>query len=161
MKNFLKKFRSFRLVASVEGIAGLFGAISALLLLIFYQTNNSWVIDGAEQITIGFHDQPINSMMFFMAGLISVIMGVVAAYSSYPYIMPKDKREPNKFIPWFGVAEAIFSLIAIVYSFVMISYAGSRHSAGIAIFSIVLLLVSAVQLLMIYPTLKFRIRKED
>lgn len=161
MKAFLKKFRSYRLVATVEGIAGLVGLIAALVLLILYQTNNTWVIDGSEQIVVGFHDKPINSMVFFMAGLLSVIFGVVCAYVSLPYVFPKDKKDPNKFLPWFGVAEAAFSLIEIILAFVMISFPGSRHSGLVVVVSIFLLLSAAIQLLMIYPTLRVRIRKEE
>lgn len=161
MKTFLKKFRSYKLVATIEGIAGLVGLIAALVLLILYQTNNTWVIDGAEQVVVGFHDKPIDSMIFFLSGILSIIFGIVCAYVSLPYVFPKDKKDPNKFLPWFGVAEGVFSLIEIIFAFIMISFPGTRHSPFVVLTSIFLLLSALVQLLMIYPTLRVRIRKEE
>ena len=161
MRELLKRFRSFRLVTIVEGSLAALGVIAALLLLILYQTNSTAEIDGVETVVVGFHNQPIPSMFFFLSGIMSIIFGVVVAYTSYPFILAKEKREPNKLIPWFAVAQAAFSLIEIILAFVMISFPGSRHSGLVVVVSIFLLLSAAVQLLMIYPTLRVRIRKEE
>ena len=162
MKQLLKKFKNFRLTAFVEAITGAVAVIGALLLLILYQTNQTRLNpDGSAILIPGFPGQPIPGMIFFLAGLLAIIFAVVAVYTSLPYIFKKDEKiDPNKLIPWFGVASAGFSIIEIIFAFIMIGKEGSRNTVGVIIFSIVLLLAVAVQLLMIYPTFKVRVEKK-
>ena len=163
MKQFLKKFKEFRLVAFIEAIAGAVGLVAALLILIFYQTNQTRLgLDGNEVIIPGFPGEPIAGMVFFLAGLLAIIFGVVVVYSCIPFIFKKDEKlDPNKLIPWFAVVAAAFSLIEVIFGFVMIGKAGSRNTVGVVIASIFLILALLVQLLMIYPTLRVRLKEDD
>ena len=161
MRELLKRFRSFRLVTIVEGSLAALGVIAALLLLILYQTNSTAEIDGVETVVVGFHNQPIPSMFFFLSGIMSIIFGVVVAYTSYPFILAKEKREPNKLIPWFAVAQAAFSLIEVIFSFVMVAQPISLHTPGIIICAVLLTISLLGELCMIYPVLTVHLRKEE
>ena len=163
MKQFLKKFQNFRLTAFVEAIVGTVAVVAALVILILYQTNQLQVheYDGSEIIVSGFVGEPIPGMIFFLSGLLSIIFGIVAVYTSLPFIFKKqEKLEPNKLIPWFGVACAAFALIEVIFSFIMIGKPGSRNTVGVVIAAIFLILALIVQLLMIVPTLKVRVKKD-
>lgn len=157
MKEFIKKFKNFKLVALLEMIFGGVGVLAALVLLILYQTNT--YISETES-AVGFYNQPFPGMVFFLAGLISIILGVVVVYSAIPFIFSKEKRDPNRFLPWFGVAQAAFSLVQTIFAFIMISQENSRHSVLVIIFSILLIASLVPELLMIYPTIKNRFIKE-
>ena len=163
MKQFLKKFHNFRLTAMIEAIAGVVAVIAALVILILYQTNQTQIndYDGSEIIVSGFVGEPIPGMVFFLAGLLAIIFGIVAAYTSLPFIFKKDEKlEPNKLIPWFGVACAGFALVEVIFAFVMIMKPGSRNTIGVIIAAIFLILALIVQLLMIVPTVKVRVKKD-
>ena len=100
-------------------------------------------------------------MIFFLAGLLAIIFGIVAVYTSLPFIFKKqEKLEPNKLIPWFGVASAGFALVEVIFAFIMIAKPGSRNTIGVVIAAIFLILALVVQLLMIVPTLKVRVKKD-
>ena len=163
MKQFLKKFKDFRLTAIVEAIAGAVAVVAALVILILYQTNQTQFhdYDGSEYIVSGFVGEPIPGMIFFLAGLLAIIFGIVAAYTSLPFIFKKDEKlEPNKLIPWFGVVCAGFAIVEVIFAFIMIGKEGSRHTVGVLIAAVFLILALLVQLLMIVPTLKVRVNKE-
>ena len=158
MKKLLKKFKNFKLTAIIEACAGVVTVASALVILILYQTNQTHL----HLIVPGFTGEPIAGMVFFLAGLLAIIFGIVTAYSSLPFILKKDeKKEPNKLIPWFGVTAAGFAIIEVIFAFIMISKAGSRHTVGVIISAIFLILAIVTHLLMIYPTLKVRLSSED
>ena len=163
MKQFLKKFKNFRLTAYIEAIVGLVAVVTALIILILYQTNQTRLgLDGNEVIIPGFPGEPIAGMVFFLAGLLSIIFGIVAVYSSLPFIFKKDEKlEPNKLIPWFGAVSALFSLIEVIFAFVMIGKEGSRNTVGVIVTSIFLILALVLQLLMLYPALTVRLKEDD
>ena len=166
MKQFLKKFKKFRLTAIVEGCAGVVSVITSILILVFYQTNLAIEKQvgrkGVETVFVnGFDGEPINGMIFFLAALLVIIFGIVAAYGSYPYIFKKDEKlEPNRALAWFGVTCGGFALIEFVFVLLMIMKAGSRHTIGLVISGVFLILAAIVQLLMIIPTLMVKPEKE-
>ena len=163
MKQFLKKFKNFRLTAIIEACAGVVAVVAALVILILYQTNQTrYGVDGTSVVIPGFPGEPIAGMVFFLAGLLAIIFGVVTVYTSLPFIFKKDEKlDPNKLIPWFGVATAGFSFIEVIFAFVMIGKEGSRNTVGVIIAAVFLILALAVELLMIYPTLKVRVTKDE
>ena len=162
MKQFLKKFKDFKLTAYIEAITGAVAVIAALLIMILYQTNQTRLNpDGSPILIPGFPGEPIMGMIFFLAGLLAIIMSIVAVYSSLPFIFKKDEKlTPNKAIPFFGAVAGGFALIEIIFTFLMAFKEGSRHTVGLIIFAIVLLLAAAVQLLMLYPALTVRVKKD-
>lgn len=92
-------------------------------------------------------------MIFFLAALLSLIFAIVVVYGAYPHLFKKDEKiDPNKMMPWFGVTCAVFAIVEFVYSIIMIGLPGSRHSVGILIAALFLLLSAVVQLLMIIPS---------
>ena len=93
MKQLLKKFKNFRLTAIIEAILGAVVVIAALVLLILYQSNQTrFNPSTGEMINIpGFPGQPLAGMVFFLAGLLAIIFGVVAVYTSLPFIFKKDE----------------------------------------------------------------------
>ena len=158
MKKLLKKFKDFRLTAIIEACAGVVLVVTALLILILYQTNQTHL----NLIVPGFTGEPIAGMVFFLAGLLAIIFGIVTAYSSLPFILKKEeKKDPNKLIPWFGVTAAGFAIIEVIFSFIMVAKPGSRHTVGVIISAVFLILAIVVHLAMIYPTLKVRLSSED
>ena len=163
MKQFLKKFKDFRLTAIIELCLGAVSVVAALVILILYQTNQTRInTDGTEVIISGFPGEPIPGMIFFLAGLLSIILGVVAAYSSIKFIFNKDAtKEPNKLIPYFGAASGVFSIVEVIFAFVMIGKEGSRNTIGVTIAAIVLILALVLQLLMLYPAIKVRLKEDD
>lgn len=164
MKQLLKKFKNFRLTAIIEAILGVVVIIAALVLLILYQTNQTrFNPSTGEMINIpGFPNQPLAGMVFFLAGLLAIIFGVVAVYTSLPFIFKKDEKlEPNRLIPYFGAASAVFSIIEVIFAFLMTGIEGSRHTVGIIVVSIILILGLICQLAMLYPTITVRIVKDD
>lgn len=163
MKQFLKKFKDFKLTAKVEACLGFVSVVAALVILILYQTNQTRLnTDGSEIIISGFPGEPIVGMVFFLAGLLSIILGVVALYSSVKYIFNKDAtKEPNRLIPYFGAISALFSIVEVIFAFVMISKEGSRNTIGVIIAAIFLILALVLQLLMLYPAIKVRLKEDD
>ena len=162
MKQFLKKFKDFKLTAYIEAITGAVAVIAALLLMILYQTNQTRLNpDGTPVLIPGFPGEPLMGMIFFLAGLLAIIMSIVAVYSSLPFIFKKDEKlTPNKLIPYFGAVAGGFAIIEIVFTLLMAFKEGSRHTVGLLIFAVVLLLAAAVQLLMLYPALTVRVKKD-
>lgn len=181
MKKFLKKFKKFKLTAIVEGCAAVVSVITSILILVFYQTNNLVLKPSVgrkgpqETLVTGFNTEPILGMIFFLAALLAIVFGVVAVYGAYPYIFKKDEKlDPNRSLPWFGVACGGFALVEFVFTILMITMAknmyspdanevmleASRHTVGLLIAGIVLLLSAIVQLLMIIPTLMVQPEKE-
>lgn len=162
MKELLKKFKNFKLTAIIEACAGAVSVIAALLILIFYQTNQTRYSPAGVTHIPGFPGEPIAGMVFFLAGLLAIIFGVVTVYACLPFIFKKEEKlEPNRLIPWFGVTTAGFSLIEVIFAFVMVSKEGSRHTVPVIIVSVFLILALVVHLLMIYPTLKIRLAKDE
>ena len=156
MRTLLKKFKKFKLTALIEGCAGLVSGIATIVTLVLYQTNLNYVSprSGKEYIETGFYGRPIEGMVFFLAALLSLIFAIVVVYGAYPHLFKKDEKlDPNKGLTWFGVTCAVFGLVEFVYSLIMVSLPGSRHSAGIIICAIFILLAAIVQLLMIIPAL--------
>ena len=166
MKKFLKKFKKFKLTAIVEACTGVVSVIASILILVFYQTNLAVEKQvgrkGVETVLVnGFNEQPINGMIFFLAALLAIIMGIVATYGAYPYIFKKDEKlDPNRALPWFGVACGGFALVEFIFTLMMIAREGSRHTIGLLVAGIVLILSAIVQLLMIIPTLMVQPEKE-
>lgn len=163
MKQLLKKFKNFRLTAIIEAIVGVVAVVASLVILILYQSNQTRIgYDGNAVLVTGFDGEPLPGMVFFLSGILCIIMSIVAAYTSLPFIFKKDEKlEPNKAIPYFGAAAGFFALIQVIFAFVMITKPGSRHSVGVVIFSVVLLLALICQLAMLYPAIKVRIKKDD
>lgn len=155
MRKLLKKFKNFKLTALIEGCAGLVSGIATIVILVLYQTNLFYVSprSGKEYIETGFYGRPIEGMIFFLAALLSLIFAIVVVYGAYPHLFKKDEKiDPNKGLPWFGVTCAAFAIVEFVYSIIMIGLPGSRHSVGILIAALFLLLSAVVQLLMIIPS---------
>ena len=163
MKQFLKKFKNFKLTAIVEACLGVVGVLAALVLLILYQTNQTrYNPDGSEVLIPGFPGEPIVGMVFFLAGLLAIIFSIVAVYTSLPFIFKKDVRlEPNRLIPFFGAIAGGFSLLEVIFAFVMIGKEGSRNTTGVIIAAIFLIIALCGQLLMLYPALKVRVKEDD
>ena len=164
MKQFLKKFKDFRLTAIIEICLGAISIVAALVILLLYQTNQTRInaVDGSEIIISGFPGEPIAGMIFFLAGLLSIIFGVVAFYSSIKFITNKDAtKEPNKLIPYFGAVSAVFSIVEVIFAFIMIGKEGSRNTIGVIIAAIFLILALVLQLLMLYPAIKVRLKEDD
>lgn len=159
MRKLLKKFKNFKLTALIEGIAGLVSGIATIVILVLYQTNleyhyiNKWTGEEKVLIETGFYGRPIEGMVFFLAALLALIFAIVVVYGAYPHLFKKDEKiEPNKMMPWFGVTCAAFSIVEFVYTVIMIGSPYSRHTAGILVAAIFLLLSVIVQLLMIIPS---------
>ena len=157
MKQFLKKFKNFRLTAMVEACAGLVSGIASIIIMILYQTNQT----NGDVLVSGFFGEPIQGMIFFLAALLAVIVSIVVVYLSYPFIFKKDEKlDPNKALPWIGVGIAVLALIEFVFALIMAGKDGSRYTVGIIIADVFLLLAALTQLAMIVPTLKVRIDKD-
>ena len=201
MKQLLKKFKNFRLTAIIEAILGAVVVIAALVLLILYQSNQTrFNPSTGEMINIpDFPGQPLAGMVFFLAGLLAIIFGVVAVYTSLLKLEMQNKLKKfirnindilfscwdqlnnlllginnilkdsqdillpklNRLIPYFGAASAVFSIIEVIFAFMMTGIEGSRHTTGIIVVSIILILGLICQLAMLYPTITVRIVKDD
>lgn len=177
-KNFMKKFSNFKLTALIVGIAAAVGAIAALVVLFMQQDFIAWEGDWSDPSNIeqGFFLRPVEGMVFFMCGLIAVILGVAVAYLCFPYVFKKEKKEPNRAITWLGVAQGGLAVVEAIFAFIMINVpdlmydpsnfdyyhfeANPTKSILAVVFSVVLLLASAVELAMMYPALTVRL-KED
>ena len=88
----------------------------------------------------------------------------------------KEKKEPNRAITWLGVAQGGLAVVEAIFAFIMINVpdlmydpsnfddyhfeADPTKSILVVVFSVVLLLASAVELAMMYPALTVRL-KED
>ena len=172
IQEFLKKFRNFRLYAWIVGIAAALGAISSLMILILHQ---NFLFNEEGERMVGFTGRQIEAMVFFVAGLIALILGIVVAYLSYPYIFKRKERlEPNKALVWLGVAQGGLTLVQVIMTFIMVNVpevidygtiefvptCDGTIKVFLIVFAVLGLLVSIVEFALIYPTLTVRLADE-
>ena len=102
IKEFCKTFNNFNFTAKLLALGGLVGIVSAVSFLLLYQLGTGETHALTEKQFLG--------MFYFIAAILSVIVGVTLVYKAMPYVSPKQKLVPATSFVWLLLAQNILLL---------------------------------------------------
>ena len=157
-RKLIKKLNNFRFTsicaACVSGLAAVYGLVSFAL---FHFAGE--LLERDENIrAVGFYDHKLGgylSFVVFLGFVVTVICGIVVAYSMIPFIKNKEKLLPRKGVLLVGFVGAFFEILLIVMM-VLLALQPDRPKTFVGILvSLPFGIVSAVgQLFYLVPYLK-------
>lgn len=159
MKELLKKLNNFRLSSLIMAIVGVFGSLIGVGLLFAFSFSHVAREAGmrkSSMTTIAFWDNRVAGMVFFIAALVAIILGIVVAYLAMAYILPKQKLEPKRSFGWILLAENVVLVIDLVLIFVLLNTEETVIPAVWAILAALIVLSFGFSALWVYPNLKCR-----
>ena len=112
IKEFCKTFNNFNFTAKLLALGGLVGIVSAVSFLLLYQLGTGETHALAEKQFLG--------MFYFIAAILSIIVGVTLVYKAMPYVSPKQKLVPATSFVWLLLAQNILLLFMLVVAFIIL-----------------------------------------
>ena len=122
----LNNFRTTAIIAAIiSGVAALYALGSFFL---FHYAGD--LVEGEMYIRqVGFYNYEIGeknvggilSFVVFLSIIVTLICGIVVAYSMFPFIKNKEKLTPKKSVLLFGFVGGIFNLILVGLMILLIS----------------------------------------
>ena len=120
----IKKLNNFRLTAMVaaciSGVAAVFGLFSFFM---FHFAGD--LVPGEPYIRqVGFYDHEAGGVLSFIVYLgfiMSVICGIVVAYSMVPFIKNKEKMMPRKGVLLVGFIGGVFELVLTIMMILLLA----------------------------------------
>ena len=118
-RKLIKKLNNFRFTAMIAACVSGLAAVYGLLSFFFFHYAGE-ILPGEEDTyvrAVGFYNHENGGMLSFIvfAGfIVSVICGIIVAYSMVPYIKNKEKLVPSKGVLITGFVGGVFELVLVI-----------------------------------------------
>ena len=153
--SFKDKLLNFKFLSILIMCAGILSVISAALFLVFFQLARMYMGgDGSEPAVVD--DQIIGFIMFLVA-VGTVVMGIINAYTSYPFIVNRDKLSPKKSHGWMSLALGILDLAVAIFGLINLLL----RPASPAVYWIVVMILGVISAcssaILLFPALNVKL----
>ena len=161
-RKLIRKLNNFKVTGIISAIISGVAAVYALISFFMFHFAGDLVPGKPYARQVGFYDRvnaagdPIGgylSFIVFLGFIVTLICGIVVAYSMKPFIQNKEKLVPRKGILLAGFIGGVFELVLVVMMIMLLGEA-PKTSVGIII-SLPFGILSAIgQLCFLLPYLK-------
>ena len=127
-RKIIKKLNNFRFTAMLAAVISAVAAVYGLFSFFMFHFAGDLVPGEPYIRQVGFYDSESGGLLSFLVFLgffISVICGIVVAYSMVPFIKNKEKLMPRKGVLLAGVVGGAFELLLVI---LMIALLGQEEA---------------------------------
>lgn len=151
-KQLVIKLNNFRTTSFVVAGLSVLACLVSISFLLCYEFAGEKTT--SFQFT-AFNERPYAGMVFFLANLISIIVGIGAAYLSFPAILNKEVIQIKKSNLLFVIGNAALQIVASVFTIILLaSDEVIKTGAGFIVSLVFSIIVIIASLLMLIPYLE-------
>lgn len=164
MKKLASKLNNFRLTAIVVAAIQVLGILATVGNLLSYLFAGG--IEDKKTVTAlgyikGQPERQIYGMIFFLACIITIGVGILVIYNLFPNILNKEKVETKKGFVITGMANSIVHVIIIVFVCIILKLDDPQTTGGFIAGLVGSVLFIAANALMIYPLVRCEFYQPD
>ena len=158
LRKLAEKLSNFKLLSRIMmGVGALVAVVSVLGFWAFQISGGRDEVTKYHICAFGSNvgDHQLLGMFFFLCLMISLILGIIAAYRSFAFAFPKEKLSPIKSLPWIVAVAGGFLVINGVFSILVpLVDVKTEISAFWYVLAVVDFIVGAGCLCFIFPALR-------
>lgn len=152
-----ERLLNFRFLSLLIAIGGVCSAIVSILFLLFFQLSRMYMGKAAGETGQAVADDQVIGFVMFIFAVAGLVIGILNAYTSLPFILNKEKLSPKKSHGWLSLAGGALDLLLVIFSLLNIILRPSTPVVYWVVVMVLGVIAAAYGALLLFPALSVKL----